>query len=128
MLGSRASSLRAMRAARPACKPRGMPKRTPATRPRPATTPPGSATLKDLPMKMPNARPRAVPVMLLLPLLCAACAPRLPASTAAPIPTLQEMPDLPPALAKPPPPESYSEKALARIKSWQERLTSSATK
>ena len=79
-------------------------------------------------MKTPNARPRAVPVMLLLPLLCAACAPRLPASTAAPIPTRQEMPALPPALAKPVPPESYSEKALARIKSWQQRLTDSETK
>ena len=79
-------------------------------------------------MKMPNARLRALSVMLLLPLLCAACAPRLPASTAAPIPTLQEMPDLPPALAKPVQPESYSERAAVRIKSWQQRLTDSVTK
>ena len=79
-------------------------------------------------MKTPNVRPRAALVMLLPLLLCAACTPRLPASTAAPIPTQQVMPDLPPALAKPVPPESYSEKALARIKSWQERLTYSETK
>jgi len=79
-------------------------------------------------MKTPNARPRAALVMLLLPVLCAACAPRLPASTAAPIPTQQEMPAVPPALAKPVPPESYSARAAARIKSWQQRLTSSATK
>ena len=79
-------------------------------------------------MKTPNARPRAWPVMLLALLLCAACAPRLPASMPAPIPTRQVMPALPPALAKPPPPESYTEKALARIKSWQQRLTDSETK
>lgn len=79
-------------------------------------------------MKTPNARLRAACVLLLPLMLCAACMPRLPARAAAPIPTRQEMPALPPALAKPPPPESYSEKALARIKSWQERLTSSATK
>ena len=79
-------------------------------------------------MKTPNARPRAVLAMLLPLLLCAACTPRLPASTAAPIPTQQVMPDLPPALAMPVQPESYSEKALARIKSWQQRLTDSETK
>lgn len=79
-------------------------------------------------MKTPNARPRAALVMLLPLLLCAACTPRLPASTAAPIPTRQVIPALPPALAKPPPPESYSEKALARIKSWQQRLTDSETR
>ena len=79
-------------------------------------------------MKMPNARPRAVPVMLLLPLLCAACAPRLPASTSAPIPTRQEMPALPPALARPVPPESFSVKAQQRIQSWQQRLTGSETR
>ncbi len=79
-------------------------------------------------MKTPNARLRAACVLLLPLMLCAGCMPRLPARAAAPIPTQQEMPALPPALAKPPPPESYSEKALARIKSWQERLTSSATR
>ena len=79
-------------------------------------------------MKTPNARLRAACVLLLPLMLCAGCAPRLPASTAAPIPTQQVMPDLPPALAKPVPPESYSEKALARIKSWQQRLTDSETK
>ena len=79
-------------------------------------------------MKTPNARPRAVLVMLLPLLLCAACAPRLPASTPAPIPTRQETPALPPALAKPVQPESYSEKAQALIRSWQQRLTDSATK
>lgn len=79
-------------------------------------------------MKTPNARPRAALVMLLPLLLCAACAPRLPASTAAPIPTQQEMPAVPPALAKPVPPESFSERALARIRSWQQRLTDSATR
>ena len=79
-------------------------------------------------MKTPNARLRAACVLLLPLMLCAACAMKSPASTAAPIPTRQEMPALPPALAKPPPPESYTEKALARIKSWQERLTSSATR
>lgn len=79
-------------------------------------------------MKTPNARLRAVFVLLLPLMLCAACMPRLPASTAAPIPTQQEMPALPPALAKPPPPESYLEKVLARIKTWQERLTNSATR
>ncbi len=79
-------------------------------------------------MKTPNARPRAAFVMLLPLLLCAACAPRLPASTAVPIPTQQVMPELPPVLAKPVPPESYSERALAHIKSWQQRLTDSATR
>ena len=79
-------------------------------------------------MKMLNARPRAALVMLLPLLLCAACAPKLPASTTAPIPTQQAMPDLQPALAKPVPPESYSEKAAAHIKSWQQRLTDSATR
>lgn len=79
-------------------------------------------------MKTPNARLRAVLVTLLLPLLCAACAPRLPDSTAAPIPTRQEIPALPPALAKPVPPESYSESAESRIKAWQQKLTDSATR
>lgn len=79
-------------------------------------------------MKTPNARLYAVPMMLLVLLLCAACAPRLPASTSAPIPTRQEMPALPPALAKPVPPESFSARALVHIKSWQQRLTDSATK
>ena len=79
-------------------------------------------------MKTPNARLRAACVLLLPLMLCAGCAMKSPASTAAPIPTRQEMPALPPALAQPPPPESYTEKALARIKSWQERLTSSATR
>ena len=51
-------------------------------------------------MKTPNVRPRAVLVMLLPLLLCAACATRLPASTAAPVPTRQEIPALPPALAE----------------------------
>ena len=46
----------------------------------------------------------------------------------APIPTQQETPALPPALAKPPPPASFSEKAAARIKSWHQRLTSSETR
>lgn len=79
-------------------------------------------------MKTPNVKPRAALVMLLLPLLCAACAPRLPASTSAPIPTRQEMPALPPALAKPVPPESFSVKAQQRIQSWQQRLTDSAAR
>lgn len=79
-------------------------------------------------MKTPNARPRAAFVMLLPLLLCASCGTRLPGSTAAPIPTQQEMPALSPALAKPAPPESYSEKALARIKSWRQRLTDSETR
>lgn len=79
-------------------------------------------------MKMPNAPRRAPPVMLLLPLLCAACAPRLPGSTPAPIPTRQEMPALPPALAKPPPPGSFSERAATHIEQWQLRLTDSATR
>lgn len=79
-------------------------------------------------MKTPNAPRRALPVMLLLPLLCAACAPRLPASTLAPIPTRQEMPALPPALAKPPPFESYSERAATHIEQWRQRLTGSATR
>ena len=79
-------------------------------------------------MKTPSARLRGLLVTLLLPLLCAACAPRLPASTAAPIPTLQEMPDLPPALARPVPPESHSERAAAHIKNWRQRLTGSETR
>lgn len=79
-------------------------------------------------MKTPNARRCALLALLLPLLLCAACAARLPASTLAPIPTQQEMPALPPALAKPPPQESYSERAAARIKSWQQRLTGSATR
>lgn len=79
-------------------------------------------------MKTRNVRPRAALVMLPLLLLCVSCAPKLPSSTAAPIPTRQETPALPPALAKPPQPESYSEKALARIRSWQQRLTASETK
>ncbi len=79
-------------------------------------------------MKMLNVMPRAALVMLPPLLLCAACAPRLPASTAAPIPTLQEMPDLPPALARPVPPESYSERAAAHIKNWRQRLTGSETR
>lgn len=79
-------------------------------------------------MKTPNVRPRAVLVMLLPLLLCAACATRLPASTAAPIPTRQEMPALPPALAKPVPHESFSARAQQRIQSWQQRLTNSETK
>ena len=79
-------------------------------------------------MKTPNARLRAACVLLLPLMLCAGCMPRLPARAAAPIPTQQVMPDLSPALAKPVPPESYSEKALARIKSWQQRLTDSETK
>ncbi len=79
-------------------------------------------------MKTPSARLRGLLVTLLLPLLCAACAPRLPASTPDTIPTRQEMPDLPPALAKPPPPESYSERAAAHISNWQQRLTGSATR
>ncbi len=79
-------------------------------------------------MKTPNARPLAALAMLLPLLLCAACMPRLPASTSAPIPTQQEMPALPPALAKPPPPESFSVKAQQRIQSWQQRLTDSATR
>lgn len=79
-------------------------------------------------MKTPNVRPRAVLVMLLPLLLCAGCATRLPASTAAPIPTRQEMPALPPALARPVPPESYSERAAAHIRNWQLRLTGSETR
>jgi len=79
-------------------------------------------------MKTPNVRPRATFVMLLPLLLCAACAMKSPASTAAPIPTQQEMPALPPALAKPPPPESFSARALQRIQNWQQRLTNSATR
>ncbi len=79
-------------------------------------------------MKMLNVMPRAALVMLPPLLLCAACAPRLPASTSAPIPTQQEMPDLPPALARPVPPESFSVKAQQRIQSWQQRLTGSETR
>ena len=79
-------------------------------------------------MKTPNARLRAACVLLLPLMLCAGCAMKSPASTAAPIPTQQEMPALPPALAKPPPPESYSERAAAHIKSLQQRLTGSATR
>ncbi len=79
-------------------------------------------------MKKPNVPQTVRLVMLLLPLLCAACAPKLPASTSAPIPTQQTMPALPPALAKPPPPESFSQKALKRIQSWQQRLTACATR
>lgn len=79
-------------------------------------------------MKTHNARSRAALAMLPLLLLCASCATRSLDSTTVPIPTQQEMPALPPALAKPPPQESYLEKAAARIKSWQQRLTSSATR
>ena len=79
-------------------------------------------------MKMPNVRLRALPVMLLLPLLCAACAPRLPALTSAPIPTQQTMPALPPALARLPPQESFSKTALQRIQTWQQRLMACETK
>jgi len=79
-------------------------------------------------MKMPNVKRSAWIVMLLPLLLCAACAQKLTASTSAPIPTQQEMPALPPALAKPPPAESFSERAAARIKSWQQRLMDSVTR
>ncbi len=79
-------------------------------------------------MKTQNARPRAALAMLPLLLLCASCATRSPGSTTAPIPTRQEMPALPPALATPPPPESFSERAQAHIRSWQQRLTDSATR
>lgn len=92
------------------------------------TTPSSSETPKGPPMKTPSVKLLAAFVMLPLLLLCAGCAARSPASTAAPIPTRQETPALPPALAKPAPPESYSDKAAARIKSWQQTLTDSATR
>lgn len=79
-------------------------------------------------MKTRNVRLRAALVTLPLLLLCVSCAPKLPSSTAAPIPTRQETPDLPPALAKPPQPESYLERAQERIKSWHRRLTDSETR
>ena len=79
-------------------------------------------------MKTRNARVRAVFVMLPLLLLCVSCATKLPGSTAAPIPMRQETPALPPALAKQPPPESFLDTALPRIKSWRQQLMDSATR
>lgn len=79
-------------------------------------------------MPPPNVKPSARLLLLVPLLLCAACATRSPASMRAPIPMQQEMPALPPALAKPPPPGSYSAKAQERMQTWQQRLTASETK
>lgn len=79
-------------------------------------------------MKTSNAPLRALTAMLLLPALCAGCALKSTGSTNVPIPTLQEMPALPPALAMPPPHDSFSETARKRIQTWQQLLTGSETR
>jgi len=61
--------------------------------------------------------------LLVLSGLLTACATPSPGSTAAPCPTPPAAPRLPDTLAKPPPPESYSERARTNIEAWQRKLT-----
>lgn len=79
-------------------------------------------------MKPQKENTRARFALLLPLLLCAACTATLPPSTGAPTLTHRETPALPPALAKPPQPESYLQQALTDISAWRQRLTSSATR
>lgn len=70
---------------------------------------------------------------LLMPVLALCVLSMLLASCAAPSPALTvvaplRMPALPPSLAKPVSPESYSERALASTRNWQGRLMASEPK
>jgi hypothetical protein len=63
--------------------------------------------------------------LLLLSLSLASCATK--SSDSMPVQPPQ-IPSLPPSLAKPPPQESYLERAQSNIEAWLKELTSSETK
>lgn len=76
-------------------------------------------------MTKPKKKPSWLLVLPVLTLLLSACATRsndlMPVQPPA-------FPSLPPSLAKPVPPESYSERAQTNIGQWQKKLTEDATK
>lgn len=76
-------------------------------------------------MNKPNAKRPLWLALLLLSALLQACATKSPLSTPAQCPRI---PSLPPSLAKPVPPETYSEDAAKRIDEWTDELRRSATR
>lgn len=76
-------------------------------------------------MNKPNDKRPLWLALLLLSALLQACATKSPLSTPAQCP---RVPSLPPSLAKPVPPETYSEDAAKRIDGWTDELRRSATR
>ena len=72
-----------------------------------------------------DARRALLPALLLLSALLQACATK---SSGLTLDQCPRVPSLPPSLAKPVPPETYSEDAPKRIEGWTDELRRSATR
>lgn len=76
-------------------------------------------------MNKPNAKRPLWLALLLLSALLLGCATK---SSGLTLDQCPRVPSLPPSLAKPVPPETYSEDAAKRIEGWTNELKNSATR
>lgn len=72
-----------------------------------------------------DVRRALLPALLLLSALAQGCATK---SSGLTLDQCPRVPSLPPSLAKPVPPETYSEDAARRIDGWTDELKASATR